>query len=137
MMWGPVMLQKVVGFICSTALPVDDELSLSDTVPNPVKTHFHRFGTFLLDRIIDDARCGEIVRDKGSGWLGVAELAEARAMGARSLAVMEEGAEFGFGSALDITWSMIWHGTSMAPLWVGVGSSGCGALVKFWGKSLR
>jgi hypothetical protein len=74
-------------------------LALADPVPNPVKTQFHRFGTFLFQRVVCDAGCGEIVCDDGSWELGVTELVEAHAMGARCLAAMEQGPGFGFDSA--------------------------------------
>jgi hypothetical protein len=121
MVWGTVMLRKVVGFICSTALPVDDELALWYPVPNPVETNFHRFGTFLFDRVIGDASCGEIVRDEvgvgGCGWPS----ARRHVRWGHAALPLWKRVPNSASAALDMMCSMIWHGTSMAPLWVGGG----------------
>jgi hypothetical protein len=51
----------------------------------------------------------------------VAELVEARAMGAHSLAVMEEGSEFGFDSAgHDVVHDLAWYIDGAIVCWGGV-----------------
>jgi hypothetical protein len=69
-----VMLGPVITPISCAAPPMDDELSLADAVADPIKTHFHSFGAFLLDRIVSDAHGRAVVSDHGGSALWVSEL---------------------------------------------------------------
>ncbi len=73
-MLSGMMLGEVVSSVGASFLPVNEKLALADTVTNPLKSHVHGFGTFLLDGVVCNARCSAIVSDHGSGSLRMAEL---------------------------------------------------------------
>ena len=52
--WGMV-LGEVVGQIPCPCIPIELELSLLDTVSEPVEAHVHGLGAFLFDGVIQDA----------------------------------------------------------------------------------
>jgi hypothetical protein len=54
-MGGGMMLGKVVGEIVFTGTPMDDELTLLDSIADPVETHVNCFGSALLDCLVGNA----------------------------------------------------------------------------------
>ena len=52
MMRGRKMLGEVIGAIGSTRLPVNMEMALFHAVLDPIKTHVHGFGFYLLARFV-------------------------------------------------------------------------------------
>ena len=101
MMRWRMMLGEVVGFVETSFLPVDVELSLTDTVADPVVAHVDGFGAFLLDGVIGNAGSGGIVSGNRGWRLGVAEFFEGDSDWAGLFAVVEEGRKFSFGGARD------------------------------------
>ena len=83
-----MMFGEVVGAVADAAAPVDDELSLPDTIANPIKTHVHSFGAFLFDGVIGDARGSAVVGDDWRCRLGMAELFESDTFGDGFFAVV-------------------------------------------------
>jgi len=62
MMFGGMMLGKVVGAAQNALAPKDVKLILADAITNLIKSHVHRFGTFLLDSVVGNANGCGIVR---------------------------------------------------------------------------
>jgi hypothetical protein len=56
-----MVLRVVVSFVFATGSPVDEELALADAILDPVETHVHSFGAFLLDRFGGKADGGCVV----------------------------------------------------------------------------
>ena len=54
-MRGRVMLGEIVSEIVSPSFPMNDELALCDSVPDPIEAHVNCFGTLLFDGGIGDA----------------------------------------------------------------------------------
>jgi hypothetical protein len=63
---------------------------LSDAVLDPVETHVHGFGAFLLDGVIGNSTGSAVVGDKK--WLGMAELAAGDTDRGAFFAVVKEAA---------------------------------------------
>ena len=74
MMFGMMMLFEIVGAVSRSAPPIDMVLSLSDAVADPIETHIHCFGSFLLHGFIGNAAGCTVVSYHRSGRLGMAEL---------------------------------------------------------------
>ena len=73
---------------------------MADAVANPVEAHVDGFGAFLFDGVIRNAEGGAVVRDHGSGRLGMTEFLQADSDRAGFFAiVVEKSSEFGFGGA--------------------------------------
>jgi hypothetical protein len=62
--------------ISATRTVIHQKLLLPDTITNPVETHVHSFGTFLLDGVVGETFGSGVVHLHGGGWLGVLELSE-------------------------------------------------------------
>ena len=75
------------------------KVALSDAVADPVKTHVNCLRALLLDDVIGNAEGGAVVRDHGSGRLGMTEFLQADSDRAGFFAVVEKSSEFGFGGA--------------------------------------
>lgn len=97
MMCMGVMLGEVVCLVLSTRAPNDVEVSLIDSVTNPVVPHVDRFRSSLLHFIICDAPCAFVVCGDWGGRLGMTEVVESGAEGFGVFGVVEERAEFCFG----------------------------------------
>ena len=68
MVFGPI-----VGVIEYTRSPIELELLLCFSVPEPVEAHIHGLCAFGLDFAIDDSFCSGVVCLDGGGWLGVSK----------------------------------------------------------------
>jgi len=118
-MRGWMVLGEIIGTVGSTRAPVDVKLTLFLAVTEPIEAHVNCLGSFLFDRVIDDAagRCHcqfegvwQVVCDPSAVWMG--QRAWALRKRAPSLA----------SAALDKTWRIIWHRTKIGPLSGGGGS---------------
>ena len=65
MMLGGMMFSGVISKIGIAGFPVDMELVLANAIAEPVKTHVHCFGAFLLDTIVGDPEGSGIIGDNG------------------------------------------------------------------------
>ena len=74
MVRGPEVFGEVVGPIHCTWRPAYAELTLLDTVTNPIESHIDCFGSFLFDRVIRDAGGACVVGGDGRRWLRMAHL---------------------------------------------------------------
>ena len=100
-MRGRVVFGEVVAKVVVTFGPVDEELTLVDTVADPVEAHVHGFGATLGYGVIGDAGGCTIVRLDRSGALREAEFLERIANGTGLFAVVEDSGGFSFGGGGD------------------------------------
>ena len=59
------MFGEIVGIILAAFLPIDDELSLFDSISNPIKSHIHSlrsFYNFIVLRVVRKGFVGQWVR---------------------------------------------------------------------------
>ena len=70
--WGRIFLGEIIGIILLARVPVDEKLTLINSVPDPVEAHVNRFGSALFDLVEGQADCHFIVGLNGSGRLRVA-----------------------------------------------------------------
>ena len=63
---------ETIGIILLTRAPVDQKLTLVNSVPDPVEAHVNRFGSSLFYLVEGQAHSHFIVGLDGSGRLGVA-----------------------------------------------------------------
>jgi hypothetical protein len=98
-MLGRLMLGKVISAVGRAAFSIDNELSLANAVADPIETHIHRLGSFLLDAIVGYSRGGRIVGHDRCRWLGMAEFVQGDPFGHGFFAVVEESTQFGLGGA--------------------------------------
>ena len=96
MMARRMVLGMIVAEVLLARSPVDKKLSLSDAIANPVETHIHGFGAFLLDCVVGKSRRRGVVGLHGCGWLRVSKFGEGDADGYGFLAIVEKRADFGF-----------------------------------------
>ena len=69
--WG-MMFGEIICFVGVTRFPVDAELFLFDSVPQPIISHVDGFGTFLFDGVVHDSIGARVIRLDWSWWLLVA-----------------------------------------------------------------
>jgi hypothetical protein len=136
MVFGSMVLCKIVGFVRLTFFPIDDKLALAHPVPNPVETYYHGLGPFLLDGVIGDTAVVMLSVTMGVGGCGWPSSSRHVRRGHAALPLWNKVPNSA-SAALDMTSFMIWHGISIAPLCVGAGASGCGALLGFRGMLLK
>ena len=86
----------VVRKVGSSRHPVDEELSLSDSILDPIKAHINGFGSLLFDGLVGKTHCHGIVNLDWSGWLWVPQFNEGVADGDCFLAIEERGTDLGF-----------------------------------------
>ena len=55
MMGGGMVLGGIVSVVHGPRFPVHPELSLPDSVPDPIEAHVHGFGSALFDSVIGNA----------------------------------------------------------------------------------
>jgi hypothetical protein len=96
MMGWWMMLGEVVGLIGFSGFPVENELSLFDSVADPVETYVHGNGSAMLDSVVGYAFCAFVVCLDGCGRLWMIEFFEGNADTAGILRKVEQGNEFGF-----------------------------------------
>jgi hypothetical protein len=81
-----------------TGWPVDEELTLLDSILYPIEAHVHGFGALLFDGAVGKYGGSRVVGLHGCGRLGMSEFDESVAKGNGVMSVEEECANFGFGS---------------------------------------
>ena len=60
-MFGGMVFCKIVSSVCAAFAPVNDELSLSNSVSYPIKAHVDGFGSFLFHSVVGDADGGVVI----------------------------------------------------------------------------
>jgi hypothetical protein len=94
---GGVVLRKIITVIIFALLPVDVELSLGNSVLDPIKTHIHCLGSLYFGALIRETICCRIVGcDSGRFRLFSAQFFQDLSDVCCFLPVMEEGSNFGF-----------------------------------------
>ena len=83
------MLGEVIGHVIGAASPVDDEITGSNTIFDPIKTHVHGLGAFLLDGAIDNTRSSRIIGLDVCGWLRMSHVNEGLSENSSFLAVVK------------------------------------------------
>ena len=66
-----MVLGVIVAQVCDAGMPVDEELTLSCMVADPIKAHVDRFLSFFLDGVVGEAvGCGVVNLDwRGRLWV--------------------------------------------------------------------
>ena len=96
-MRGRVAFGEVVGIVVLAAFPVDSELTLSDSVADPIEPHVHGFGAFGFDRVVGNSGCYLVIGDYICGaFLGVAHFFEHCSYHGAFLAIVEQSCCFWF-----------------------------------------
>jgi hypothetical protein len=91
MMFGMMMLCKIVGAVSRSAPPIDMVLFLPNAVANPIEAHIHGFGSLLFDGFVGDTTGGAVVGNHRSRRLWVAQFVESDAEGGRLLCRCRKG----------------------------------------------
>ena len=91
MVFGWMVLGKIIGAVEGAFAPIDVVLALANTVADPVEAHVDGFGAFLFYRIGNDTSGGAVVGLDGGGWLGMAHFFKGGSDGACFFAVVEKG----------------------------------------------
>ena len=92
------MFGEVISLVEFSFFPIDDELSLPDTVADPIESHVDSFGSLLFDSLIGNARSSIVVCEHWSWWLWMAEFGQCDAERTGFFAIVKEGTELGFSS---------------------------------------
>ena len=71
-----MVLGMIVAQVCDAGLPVDEELTLSCMVVDPIKAHVDRFLSFFLDGVVGKAVGSEVVYLDWCGRLWVPQFTE-------------------------------------------------------------
>ena len=90
-----VMFGRIICQIVLCTFPVDVELLLALSIPNPIKTHVHCFGSALNDSVSKYSYGAFVVELERSGALRVAHFGECCAHRDGVFSVDEAGAGFG------------------------------------------
>ena len=72
MVGSAVVFCRVVAKVDGTRGPVDVELSMVDSVAEPVEAHVNGFGSVLFDGGVHDTIRGAVVSAQWCGWLWMA-----------------------------------------------------------------
>ena len=67
------MLGEIIGIILLARAPVDQKLTLVNSVPDPIEAHVNCFGLALFDFVEGQADCHFIVSLNGSGRLRMSQ----------------------------------------------------------------
>ena len=86
----------VVRIVTCTWRPIDHELVLFDTIPDPVETHVESFCSLLFDSIVREAHRSCVVDLDGCGRLRMAKFVKGDAQGEGIAGGEEGGGDFGF-----------------------------------------
>jgi hypothetical protein len=73
MMARRMIICEIVGIIF-TSFSLDHELSVLDSISNPIETHVNRFGASLFDRVVRCAGCTQVVRLNWCRRLGMTKV---------------------------------------------------------------
>lgn len=90
------MFSEVISQIGVSWRPPNVKLLLFYSVFDPVETHIHSFGPFLLDGVVDNAIRGGVVRGEVSGVLVVAHFRKCCACDGALFGVDKECSKFSF-----------------------------------------
>ena len=88
---------KIIGEICFPRGPENFEMTLFDTVANPVESHVYGPRALLIDSVIGDSTGGGIVGLDGSSFLSVAHFLQGGSKNLALFGVDEEASNFSFG----------------------------------------
>jgi hypothetical protein len=91
MMFGRMMLCKIIGGVSRTAPPIDMVLVLPNAVSNPIESHIHGFESFLFYGFVGDAAGRGVVSDHRGGRLFVAQFFEGDAKWCSFFTIVEKG----------------------------------------------
>lgn len=69
MMGGTVVLCEVIRFVVCGWFPLEQELLLGLSIPEPVVPHVNRFGSLLLDGVVGEPNGSGVVNSDWGGWL--------------------------------------------------------------------
>ena len=65
------MLGEVITKVSTAWCPIEVELSLFDSILEPVESHVNGLGASLFDCVSENAMGDRVVSFKGCGWLGM------------------------------------------------------------------
>ena len=82
MMRRCMVFGEIVSQVNATATPINEKLTLTNAIANPVKTHVDGFGSPLFDGVVGDATGGAIVGLEWGWWLYMPEFFKCDAHGA-------------------------------------------------------
>ena len=71
MIFGRMMLRKIVCIIVFSLVPKEKELLLSLPVSEPIVPHIPRLGSFLVNVVVYETVGRRVICLNGSGWLDV------------------------------------------------------------------
>jgi len=91
------MLGEIISIIVGPFSPKNDELALSNTIPEPVRAHVNGLGAALFDGGIGEPRGNFVVSLDGGSRLWVAHVGEGCPEHTGILGSVEAGSEFRFG----------------------------------------
>ena len=91
-----MIFADVVSIVTVTWPLIDHELVLTDTVPDPVKTHVESFCSLLLYSIVREAYRSCVIDLDWCGRLGMAKFSKCDAEGEGIASGEEGGGDFGF-----------------------------------------
>jgi len=66
-------LGEEISEVASAFAPLDGEVTLTNTVADPVEAHVDGLCAMKFDRVVGDANCTGVVTEDDGGWLGIAE----------------------------------------------------------------
>ena len=93
-----MMLCEVISFVGAAGLPINFELFLCDAVLDPIKSHVHGFGSFLLQFHVGEADSSCVIDFNRRGRLWMAHFFKGVAKGDGGFGVVKEGTAFCFSS---------------------------------------
>ena len=91
-------LSEEISQVMSTRLPMELEMTHSNTVTNPMIAKSNGFGTTLLDSTKSKFATDGVVIGNDSGFLGIAKVMKGLAKFLSLLGIEEQGSIFGFSS---------------------------------------
>ena len=66
-----VMLGKVISFVCGSWFPEDVEVTLTNSIFNPIETHVNSLRVFHFDSVISNTDGSAVVSLDWCSWLGM------------------------------------------------------------------
>ena len=93
-----VVLGEVVTKVSASGFPINEKLTLSGAVLDPIEAHIDGFGYFLFDCAVGKTFHGRVVDADWSRWLQVPEFLEGSAYWHGLLAIVKGGTNFAFSS---------------------------------------
>ena len=96
-----MMLGEIIGLVDAAFAPINEKLSLSNAIANPIEAHVDGFGASLLDGIVSDTTCSAIVGLDGRCRLDMSQFFECNPHGTNFFGVMKNAGNFGFSCTGD------------------------------------